>query len=147
MFICVWGPQPHTTPHTLCTCTQYTYSHRKEGGESWTREKVIGATVHKAGWKIPTWLTVSPLLQSIISIKTPVKTTFRVWCLTDIWSMATKGLTWKKKTQNPCPCLTVEGRREVIMYSIGEEARLSMFCGSVRAGRRPGQLGGGGRGQ
>jgi hypothetical protein len=34
---------------------------RKGGGGSWTREKVRGATVHKAGSKIPTWLTVSPV--------------------------------------------------------------------------------------
>ncbi len=50
----VWGPEPHTPP------IQYTYSHRKGGrGKSWTREKVREATVHKAGSKIPTWLTVS----------------------------------------------------------------------------------------
>ncbi len=28
------------------------------GGESWTREKVRGATIHKAGWEIPIWQTV-----------------------------------------------------------------------------------------
>ncbi len=61
----VWGPEPHTSPpplHTvLYTVIKYTYSHREGGrGESWTREKVRGATVHKAGSKIPTWLTVSP---------------------------------------------------------------------------------------
>ncbi len=34
-------------------------SHRGRG-ESWTKEKVIWATVHKDGSKIPTWMTVSP---------------------------------------------------------------------------------------
>jgi hypothetical protein len=39
------------------------------GGERWTREKRRGATDHKARSKIPTWLTESPLLQSINSAK------------------------------------------------------------------------------
>ncbi len=30
-------------------------------GERWTREKLIGPIVHKAGSKIPIWLTVSPV--------------------------------------------------------------------------------------
>jgi hypothetical protein len=38
----------------------HTYSHREEE-ESLTREKVRGATIHKAGLKIPTSLTVSPV--------------------------------------------------------------------------------------
>ncbi len=40
-------------PYTLHTCILYTYSH-KEGGGELTREKVRGATVPKAGLKIPT---------------------------------------------------------------------------------------------
>ncbi len=28
----VWGPEPHTPPHTLYTCIQYTYSHSEGGG-------------------------------------------------------------------------------------------------------------------
>ncbi len=47
--------------HCMYTCILYVYSHREGGGESWTREKVRGATVHKAGSKIPIWLTVSPV--------------------------------------------------------------------------------------
>jgi hypothetical protein len=44
-----------------------------ERGGRWTREKVTGAMVHKAGSKIPTWLTESP----VYKLKyTPVKTTF-----------------------------------------------------------------------
>jgi hypothetical protein len=34
---------------------------REVGGGGWAREKVRGATVHKAGLKTPTWLTVSPV--------------------------------------------------------------------------------------
>ncbi len=50
---------PIPQPCILYTCIQYTYSHREGGwGWSWTREKVRGATVHKAGSKI-TCLTVS----------------------------------------------------------------------------------------
>jgi hypothetical protein len=42
--------------------------HTGKGGESWTREKVRGATIHKAGSKISSCLTASPL-QSINSEK------------------------------------------------------------------------------
>ncbi len=54
---------PPLTHCVVCTCILYTYSHREGGGEKWTRDKVRGATVHKAGSKILTWLTV--YLQSI----------------------------------------------------------------------------------
>jgi hypothetical protein len=59
LFICLRPPPlPWPPPlHTVYMCIQYTYSHM-EGGEL-TREKVRGATVHKVGSKIPTWLTVS----------------------------------------------------------------------------------------
>ncbi len=63
-FLSDWGPEPHTPLLTncICTCIQYTYSHRKgERGKSWTREKVRRATVHKAGSKLPTWLNESPV--------------------------------------------------------------------------------------
>ncbi len=50
----VWGPLPYYDP------IPHTYSYREGGGEL-TREKVREATVHKAGSKIPTWLTVSPV--------------------------------------------------------------------------------------
>ncbi len=55
------NPIPPPLHTVVYTCIQYNYSHREEGrGESWTREKVRGATVHKAGSTIPTWLTESP---------------------------------------------------------------------------------------
>ncbi len=52
--VSVWGLELHT------------YSHRgrekgEGGGENWTREKGRGATVHKAGSKISTWLTAYPV--------------------------------------------------------------------------------------
>jgi hypothetical protein len=59
-----WGlntpqsPPPPPQPHTVCILYFDTGKDGK-GGESWTREKVRGATVHKAGSKIRTWLTVS----------------------------------------------------------------------------------------
>jgi hypothetical protein len=63
VFICLRPrtPYPPSPPYTLYV--QYTYSHREGGrrGESWTREKVREATVHKAGSKIPIWLTLSPV--------------------------------------------------------------------------------------
>ncbi len=37
----------------------------KGGGGRWTREKFRGAIVHKAGSKIPTWLTVSPVYKHL----------------------------------------------------------------------------------
>jgi hypothetical protein len=46
---------PYPLPYTLYPCILYTYSQRKgDGGESLTREKVRGATVHKAGSKVTT---------------------------------------------------------------------------------------------
>jgi hypothetical protein len=48
---------------------------RGEGGEL-TREKVRGAMLHKAGQKYR--LSVSPAYKLYY---TPVKTTFRAWCL------------------------------------------------------------------
>ncbi len=54
---CLWYPHPLT--HCMRTCT---YSHREgREGVRKTREKVRGATVHKAGSKIPTWLNISPV--------------------------------------------------------------------------------------
>ena len=70
-----------TTPtrHTLSV-----YSvlwHRELGGrESWTREKVRGAAVYKAGSKIPTWLTVSPVYKRINTCrKVPLQVNFFRW--------------------------------------------------------------------
>jgi hypothetical protein len=67
----VWGPEPHTTPYTLYMCIQYMYlftQGKGEGGDSWTREKIRGATVYstKLGRKYQhDWLC----LQSINSDK------------------------------------------------------------------------------
>jgi hypothetical protein len=53
-------PPPPSKPHTVCI--YYTLSlGRGEGWGRWTREKVRGAIVYKAGLRIPTWLTVSPV--------------------------------------------------------------------------------------
>ncbi len=72
----VWGSLPsfdaipYTPPYTLYTYIRVycipTYSHRERGGGGkLTREKVRGATIHKAGSKIPTWLTVSPVYKHL----------------------------------------------------------------------------------
>jgi hypothetical protein len=56
VFICLRPPLALHTVYIL-----YTYSHR-EGVEGWTREKIRGPTVYKAGSKIPTYdLNVSPV--------------------------------------------------------------------------------------
>jgi hypothetical protein len=63
----VRGPLPssdpiHPPPPTHCIRVHCIITHTgKRGGGELTREKVRGATVHKAGSKIPTWLTVSPV--------------------------------------------------------------------------------------
>ncbi len=49
---------PPTPSHTLSV---FTVRWHREGWESWTIEKVRGATGHKAGLKLPTWLNVSPV--------------------------------------------------------------------------------------
>jgi hypothetical protein len=67
--------QHHPIPfqiHTACIHSTLTWE-RGEGLGKWTREKVRGTIVHKAGSKIPTWLTVSPVYNLYL---TPVKTTF-----------------------------------------------------------------------
>ncbi len=61
----VWGAELHNPPPPLTHCSVYVYAvylftQGKGGGVGrWTREKVRGKTDHKAGSKIPTWLTVS----------------------------------------------------------------------------------------
>jgi hypothetical protein len=48
-------PPPHIIHCIRVYTIQYTYSHRERGkGGEITREKVRGATLHKAGSKIPT---------------------------------------------------------------------------------------------
>ncbi len=54
---------PSSTP-PLYTLYSYMYFFTQEGGMGGMerkREKVRVATVHKAGSKIPTWMTVSPV--------------------------------------------------------------------------------------
>ncbi len=59
----VWPPLPTPLPATHCLyLLSFTVLCYREGWwESWTSEKVREATVYKAGSKIPTWLTVSPV--------------------------------------------------------------------------------------
>ncbi len=78
VFICLRPKIPYPPPpvkHCMNTypCTSFTQGR----GEGRVSENVRGALVHKEGSKIPTWLGVSP----IYKLKTPVKTTFKVWCL------------------------------------------------------------------
>jgi hypothetical protein len=64
-----YSPPPHTHVYTV-----YLFTQGRGGGRELTREKVRGAIVHKPGRKYQLYL------QTINSIKPPVKTTFRVWC-------------------------------------------------------------------
>ncbi len=41
----------------------------RRGGGGLTREKVRGARVHKAGSKIPPWLTVSPVYKLYLNTR------------------------------------------------------------------------------
>ncbi len=68
------------------------YSHR-EGGKSWTREKVRGATVHKAESKIPTWLIVTPVYK--ICIKDPLQVNFFRWRHFALVSIKLISLWWR----------------------------------------------------
>jgi hypothetical protein len=62
VFICLIPRTPYPPPYTLYTCIQYTYSRREEGeGGDLNRKKGKGATVHKAGSTIATFLTESPV--------------------------------------------------------------------------------------
>ncbi len=66
-WLSVWDPEPHTPPPPCNLQTVYNvhaYSHR-EGGS--TREKGRGATVQKAGSKIPTWLIVSTVYKIFLT--------------------------------------------------------------------------------
>ncbi len=70
----VWGTE--SLPILTHQYTIY-FSHREGGG--WTREKVRGAAVQKAGSKISTWLTVSPVYKHW---KTPAaKSLYKSICL------------------------------------------------------------------
>ncbi len=62
----VWDAEPHI-PYPLHTVYVYTvYLFTQGKGRVWTREKVRLATVHKAGSKIPTWPTVSPVCNNYL---------------------------------------------------------------------------------
>jgi hypothetical protein len=63
----IWSPTGLNTPHPL-PATHCTLTHR-------TREKVRGAPVHKAGWKIPTSDCTS-ILQSKNCRKVPLQVYF-----------------------------------------------------------------------
>ncbi len=56
-----YPPPPHTHCMRIYGTVYLFTQERGEGGESWTREKIRGATVHRARSKIPTWPTVSPV--------------------------------------------------------------------------------------
>ncbi len=83
-----WHAGPSPPPlYTLYTCILYAYSHREGGGEI-TRVKVRGATVHKAGSKIPTcWL----YYQSINTCR-KVENSNMTDCITSLYSPAAKSL-------------------------------------------------------
>ncbi len=89
MFICLrprtpYPPSPPPPPYTLYKYIQlYLFTHgRGGGGKSWTREKSRGATVLKAGSKIPTCLTESPLsLETLMNTcrKVPLQVNLFRW--------------------------------------------------------------------
>ncbi len=65
VFICL-RPRTPCTPLTNCKRVYSIFFTQGRGeAESWTKEKVRGTTVHKAGSKISTWLTVSPVYNSV----------------------------------------------------------------------------------
>ncbi len=92
MLICLRPRTPNPPFHTVCIRVYSIHIHTGKGGgggrESSTRKKVRGATVHKAGSKMPIWLTLSPLYKLW---KTPTaKSLYRsifldddslLWCL------------------------------------------------------------------
>jgi len=62
----VWGPEPHTLPplhvtqYSVYVFTVYVLIHKGKG-EELNQRKVGVAIVRKAGSKLPTWLTASPV--------------------------------------------------------------------------------------
>jgi hypothetical protein len=59
---CEAAPEPPSPPfHTVNVYKVYLFTKGREREKSLTREKVREAAVHKAGLKIPTRLTVSPV--------------------------------------------------------------------------------------
>ncbi len=87
MFICLGSPPlvwPHTPPnlHTEYGCTLYTvyniHTWKGVSGERANQGEGLRGNTSQSWSKIPIWLTVSPVYKLY---KTPVKTTFRVWCL------------------------------------------------------------------
>ncbi len=92
----VWGPIPSYDPilpppftHCICVYTTVhilTHTGEEGKGRELTREKLERGNSSQSWLKIPTWLTVSPVYKLY---ETPVKTTFRVWCL---YSLIVHGL-------------------------------------------------------
>ncbi len=78
----------------------YTVNLFTQGRGSWTREKGRGETVHKAGSKIPTWLTVSPVYSKASAAKSRYRSIFlddALWLR--LWFYIKQGFTnalWKK---------------------------------------------------
>ncbi len=72
----IWSPTGLNTPPPLIPATHCTLTQGRGEGESWTREKVRGAIVHRAGSEIPTWLTLYKL--AISSLQTPINTCHKV---------------------------------------------------------------------
>jgi hypothetical protein len=66
-------PPPSPPSHTLSVCTVLWLWKEGKGWGRWTRKKVREAIVHKAGSKMWTWPSESPVYKLQL---TPVKTTF-----------------------------------------------------------------------
>ena len=82
-FICLRPPPilwPHTPPPLTHCIRVYSiliqYSHRERGRANQRKGERGNSSQSRS--KIPTWLTVSPVYKLY---KTPVQTTFRIWCL------------------------------------------------------------------
>ncbi len=96
-----WGPipsyDPHTPPYPLYTCIHYTLLipiHTGKGGRGRraNQRKGYRGNSSQSRSKTPTWLTVSPVDKLYY---TPVKTTFRVWCLYSYLVHESQNTIWK----------------------------------------------------
>ncbi len=96
----IWSPTQLNTPPplraTYCLYILYFDFVEGGGGERWIIEKVRGVIVHKAGSKIPTWLTVSPFYKFY---EKPVKTTFSFDVFIVNYSMVRVTLGWWENRQ------------------------------------------------
>ncbi len=127
VFICLRPRTPYP-PLTHCVhyvYIQYTYSHR----ERWTREKVRGATVHKAGWKIPTLLNVSPVYELTTCCKVILQAKFFRWhfALMSIKLISPCFLTLKQ-AQHAKACFTESGMASISMfYAACQDMQISVL--------------------